>query len=158
VNVLEEIYFATGNPGKLRAVQALLPLPVHQVELDLPELQALDAREVVEAKARDAYRRLDKPVLVQDTALHIEAWGGLPGALITWFLQTVGNEGICRMMQGWEDRAAVAVSALGFYDGRAFRCFAGETAGRIVGWPRGEHGFGWTRSLSRTDLARRLPR
>jgi len=88
--VLTEVHFATGNLGKLRAVQDLLPIPVHQVELDLPELQALDARDVVEAKARDAYRRLAKPVLVQDTALHIQAWGGLPGALITWFLQTVG--------------------------------------------------------------------
>lgn len=141
--VLDEIYFATGNAGKLRAVQAMLPIPVHQVVLDLPELQALDARAVIEAKARDAYRQLGKPVLVEDTALHVEAWGGLPGALITWFLQTVGNEGICRMMQGWENRAAVAVSAVGFSDGSAFHCFTGEIAGRIVEQPRGEHGFGW---------------
>ena len=141
--MLSEIHFTTGNPGKLQAVQALLPIPVHQVVLDLPEIQALDARAVIEAKARDAYRQLNKPVLVQDTALHIEAWGGLPGALITWFLQTVGNEGICRMMRDWEDRAAVAVSAIGFYDGTAFRCFTGETVGRIVDWPRGKNGFGW---------------
>ena len=38
---------------------------------------------------------------------------------------------------------AVAVSAVGFYDGTAFHSFAGEVAGRIVAWPRGEHGFGW---------------
>jgi non-canonical purine NTP pyrophosphatase (RdgB/HAM1 family) len=141
--VLTEIHFATGNAGKLQAVQAMLPIPVHQVVLDLPELQSLHAREVIETKARDAYHQLGKPVLVQDTALHVEAWGGLPGALITWFLQTVGNEGICRMMRDWENRAAVAVSAVGFYDGTAFGCFTGEITGRIVDWPRGEHGFGW---------------
>ena len=129
--MLKEIHFATGNTGKLQAVQALLPIPVRQVTLDLPEVQALDARAVIEAKARDAYRQLGKPVLVEDTALHVEAWGGLPGALITWFLQTVGNEGICRMMRDWENRAAVAVSAVGFYDGTAFHSFAGEVAGRI---------------------------
>ena len=140
---MQEIHFATGNADKFRLVSGLLPIPVRQVVLDLPERQALDAREVIEAKARDAYRQLGKPVLVEDTALHIEAWGGLPGALITWFLQTVGNEGLCRMMRDWENRAAVAVSAVGFYDGMAFRCFAGEIAGRIVERPRGEHGFGW---------------
>lgn len=121
----------------------MLPIPVRQVVLDLPDVQALDAREVIEAKARDAYRLSGRPVLVEDTALHVEAWGGLPGALIAWFLQTVGNEGICRMMRGWENRAAVAVSAVGFFDGTAFHCFAGEVAGRIVEQPRGEHGFGW---------------
>ena len=141
--MMHEIHFATGNADKFRLVSSLLPMPVHQVVLDLPERQALDAREVIEAKARDAYRQLGKPVLVQDTALHVEAWGGLPGALIVWFLQTVGNEGICRMMRGWENRSAVAVFAVGFYDGMAFRCFTSEIAGRIVDGPRGEHGFGW---------------
>jgi non-canonical purine NTP pyrophosphatase (RdgB/HAM1 family) len=140
---VHEIHFATGNADKLRLVQALLPIPVRQVALDLPEVQALDARHVIEAKAREAYRQLNRPVLVQDTALHFAAWNGLPGALVAWFLQAVGNEGICRMMAGWEDRSATAVSAVGFYDGTAFHCFAGETAGRIVAWPRGEHGFGW---------------
>jgi non-canonical purine NTP pyrophosphatase (RdgB/HAM1 family) len=144
---MHEIHFATGNADKFRLVSGLLPISVRQVVLDLPERQALDAREVIEAKARDAYRQLGKPVLVQDTALHVEAWGGLPGALVAWFLQTVGNEGICRMMRGWEngsaDRAAVAVFAVGFYDGTAFRCFTSEIAGQIVDGPRGEGGFGW---------------
>ena len=141
--MLTEIYFATGNTGKLQAVQALLPIPVHQIELDLPEIQALKATDVIEAKARAAYDQLGKPVLVEDTALHVEAWNGLPGALITWFLQTVGNVGLCRMMRDWENRAAVAVSAIGFYDGTAFHCFTGEISGRIVEKPRGENGFGW---------------
>jgi len=46
-------------------------------------------------------------------------------------------------MRDWENCAAVALSAIGFYDGMAFRCFAGEVAGRIVDWPRGKSGFGW---------------
>ena len=140
---MHEIHFATGNADKFRLVSSLLSIPVRQVMLDLPERQALDAREVIEAKARDAYRQVGKPVLVQDTALHVEAWGGLPGALVAWFLQTVGNEGICRMMRDWENRAAVALFAVGFYDGTAFRCFTSEIAGRIVDRPRGKGGFGW---------------
>ena len=41
-------------------------------------------------KAADAYALFRRPVLVDDTGLAIRAWNGLPGALIAWFLDTVG--------------------------------------------------------------------
>jgi non-canonical purine NTP pyrophosphatase (RdgB/HAM1 family) len=141
--MLKEIHFATGNPGKLEELQDILPLPVHQIDLDLPEVQALAVADVVEAKAREAYRQTDGPVLIEDTGLHFEAWDGLPGALIKWFLKTVGNAGLCQMMEGWENRAATAITILGFFDGNAFHSFAGEIKGRIVETPRGDGGFGW---------------
>jgi non-canonical purine NTP pyrophosphatase (RdgB/HAM1 family) len=140
---MKEIYFATGNPGKLRELQDMLPVPVHQIELDLSEVQALAIEAVVEAKAREAYRQTSRPVLVEDTGLHFEAWGGLPGALVKWFLKTVGNEGICRMMQSWDNRSAVARTILGFFDGEIFHSSTGETVGHIVETPRGDSGFGW---------------
>ena len=34
------------------------------------------------------------PVLVDDTGLSIQAWNGLPGAIVVWFLRTVGPQGI----------------------------------------------------------------
>lgn len=141
--MLKEIHFATGNPGKLKELQDILPIPVYQIDLDLPEVQALAAEDVVEAKAREAYRQTGRPVLVEDTGLHFQAWDGLPGALIKWFLKTVGNEGLCRMLQGWENRAAAAATILGFFDGNEFHSFAGEIKGRIVDMPRGDSGFGW---------------
>lgn len=141
--MLKEIHFATGNPGKLKELQDILPLPVHQIDLDLPEVQALAVDDIVEAKAREAYRQTGYPVLIEDTGLHFEAWGGLPGALIKWFLKTVGNAGLCRMMAGWENHAATAVTILGFFDGNAFHGFAGEIEGHIVEMPRGDSGFGW---------------
>jgi XTP/dITP diphosphohydrolase len=47
-----------------------------------------------DAQRPSAYAKLRRPVLVDDTGLVLNAWNGLPGALIAWFLRSVGVEGI----------------------------------------------------------------
>jgi XTP/dITP diphosphohydrolase len=138
-----EILLATSNEHKAKAVQSMLGRPVQHINIDLPEIQALDVRQVIEHKAREAYLRVGKPVLVEDTSLAVHAWNGLPGALIRWFLETVGNEGICKMLAGYEQVEATAETCLGYFDGEAFVCFSGLVEGWIARQPRGQNGFGW---------------
>jgi non-canonical purine NTP pyrophosphatase (RdgB/HAM1 family) len=138
-----EILIATGNANKVREIQALLNRPVRQISLDLPELQAIEVEEVIRHKARAAYQATGQPVLVEDTGLFIHAWGGLPGALIRWFDVTVGNAGICRMLDGFADRSALARTCLGLCDGQRELVFTGEIEGSIAAEPRGTGGFGW---------------
>ena len=47
-------------------------------KIDLDEIQSLDLREIVEHKVRQAYEKIKKPVLVEDTSLRFEALGKLP--------------------------------------------------------------------------------
>lgn len=138
-----DILFATGNPHKVAQVAAVLKRPVVQKEVDLPEVQAVEVREVIEEKAKTAYRIVGQPILVEDTSLSFNAWNGLPGALIKWFLSTVENEGICKMLSAFEDKSATAVTCLGYFDGSEFHLFSGQVQGEIVPKPRGNKGFGW---------------
>ncbi len=138
-----EILLATSNPHKAQSIQALLARPVAHMTIDLPEIQAVDVTAVIAAKARAAYALVGKPVLVEDTGLTIHAWQGLPGALIRWFLDTVGNDGICTMLESYTDVAATAETCIGFFDGVALYTFAGTVVGQIARHPRGTHGFGW---------------
>jgi XTP/dITP diphosphohydrolase len=119
--------------------------PVEQRSLELPEPQALDPAEIVEAKARAAFERLSVPVLVEDSGLAIAAWGGFPGALVKWMEKTVGLEGIARMLDPFPDRSATAVCVIASFDGRRLRTARGETRGAIAAAPRGKRGFGWDR-------------
>jgi non-canonical purine NTP pyrophosphatase (RdgB/HAM1 family) len=138
-----EILLATSNEHKARAIQALLGRPVQHLKLDLAEIQAIDVKEVIEHKAREAYRLAGRPVLVEDTSLSFHAWNGLPGALIRWFVETVGNEGICQMLVSYEQLDATAETCLGYFDGQAFVAFSGVIDGQIARSPRGAGGFGW---------------
>ena len=137
------LLFVSSNPGKVREVEAILGAPVEQLALDLPEIQALDVAEVVRAKARTAFAEAGRPVVVEDTGLSIDALNGLPGALVRWFLMTIGPAGICALIPPGAERGALARSAVALCGGERVEVLVGETRGVIVAAPRGEGGFGW---------------
>ena len=93
--------FVTTNEHKRREVQQILGVALGRADLDLPEVQAIDPAEVAAEKARAAREALgdtDLPVLVEDSGLMVDAWGGFPGALTKWVMKSVGNEGLLRML------------------------------------------------------------
>src|SRR6266702_3666000 len=95
--------------------------------LDLPEPQALDPAEVVEAKARAAYAKLARPIVVEDSGLEIHAWGRFPGALVKWLERTAGVEAIVRMLDKFSERGATATCALAYFDGVHLTTARGES-------------------------------
>jgi len=136
-------FFATKNENKLREVNEILGRNLEQISVELFEPQGVDVETVVREKAEDAFHKAGKFVLVEDTGLEFAAWNGLPGALVKWFLDTVGNEGILKMLAGETNRKAVAKTAVGFFDGAQARVFVGEISGTIQEAIRGTGGFGW---------------
>ncbi len=140
---MSDLIFVTGSQYKVLELERILGRNIIKKELDLPEIQSLSVERVVGEKARFAYQAVGHiPVIVEDTGLFINCWNGLPGALIRWFIETVGPEGICRMLNGFADRTASAQSVIAKYDG-SLSVYSGEVRGQIALSPRGTHGFGW---------------
>ncbi len=137
------VTFVTGNPGKACEAQRILGVSLKQVFLDLEEIQEIAVEPVVRKKVLQAHAVLREPVLVEDTGFCIQAWNGLPGALIKWFLKTLGTRGICRLMQGEKDRRVTAVTCFGYHNGSDYQSFVGEVVGVIPQAPCGMGGFGW---------------
>lgn len=140
---LDDLVFVTSNAGKLREAEAVLGRVLDHCDLDLPEIQSLDLREVVRDKAGRAARRLGRPVLVEDTGLELAGLGGFPGPLVRWVLASVGAEGIARMAQAFGDPGATARCLLCAADGEAEVFGEGVVVGSIAERPRGRGGFGW---------------
>lgn len=136
-------FFATKNENKLREAGEILGRSLEQISVELFEPQGVKVEDVVREKAEDAFHKTGKFVLVEDTGLEFVAWNGLPGALIKWFLDTTGNEGILKMLSGETNRNAIAKTAVGFFDGAQARVFVGEISGTIPATVRGTGGFGW---------------
>ncbi len=137
------ITFVTSNKGKAEEISRQSHLPIEAVALDLYEVQSLDVREVIEAKAREAYRLIGSPVIVDDASVAIHELGGLPGALVRWFIKGVGNEGICRFADQSLTRRATAGVGIGYFDGETFAPFISEVEGTISDHPTGDGGYGW---------------
>lgn len=146
---MKDLVFITGNQAKADYLAKWLGHPVEHQKVDLDEIQSLDITEVIEHKAKAAYAIVKRPVLVEDVGLACSAFGGkLPGTLIKWFLTEVGNEGILKMLDGFEDRTAFTTIAYGIYDGAELHVFTARTDGRIASEPRTGDKDGWQGSLS----------
>jgi inosine triphosphate pyrophosphatase len=139
--VLQEVFFVTGNSHKLQEVEAILG-PMRHVDLDLPELQELEPRKVVIAKAQAALAQGYSPVLIEDTSLSLDALNGLPGPLIKWFLKALGGEGVYHLAASKSDCRAEVRTIFGLALGpQTFIYGEGMVRGDVVS-PRGG-GFGW---------------
>ncbi len=137
------IYFVTSNTFKFREVERVLGPGLVMKKLDVPEIQAMEVKDVVEDKARRAYGILKKPLIVEDTGLYVRSLNGFPGAFARWFFDTVGNERLCRMLKNFKDRSAYSETCICFYDGKRSMVFSGRGYGEIVKKPRGHEGWGY---------------
>lgn len=135
------IFFLTGNKGKLEEAMAIIP-EIQGKEIDLEEIQELDVKKIIENKLELAAKQLTGNLIVDDTSLYITALNGLPGPLIKWFMKTVGNEGLIKMAKAFGDNQAEARTWIGYYSNGKTEFFEGVMKGRIVD-SRGENGFGW---------------
>ena len=133
----------TGNPGKLAEAGRILGAPVDSLDLDLPEIQSLDLRAVLDAKADEAWRRVGRPLVVEEAGLELAALDGFPGPLVKWMLDAAGPEGLARTALALGDPRATARCLLLYTDGERRIVGEGVTTGTLVLPPRGGHGFGW---------------
>jgi len=136
------IYFITGNKSKFAEGKSVLP-ELEQFEIDLPEIQEFDARLIIKAKLREAFQHHQGEFIVEDTSLYLECLNGLPGPLIKWFLQTIGNTGLADLVDRFKNSKATARTLIGYAkSSNEVYFFEGKIDGHIVS-PQGEAGFGW---------------
>jgi non-canonical purine NTP pyrophosphatase (RdgB/HAM1 family) len=147
-DALISLTFVTSNAGKAREVAVFLGREVAVRDVEIPEMQSLDFAEVARAKAIVAARALGVPVLVEDSGLAVNVWGGFPGPLTKWItMGAAGYDAFAKMLDGFTDRSADAVSVLAVArPGQASHDVVvaeGRVRGSIALHPRGPNGFGW---------------
>jgi non-canonical purine NTP pyrophosphatase (RdgB/HAM1 family) len=138
-----ELVLVTGNPHKAAEARRIVGPSLGVEDVELPEIQSLDPREVLRAKAREAWTRLGRALVVEETSLELRALGGFPGPLVKWMLAAAGPEGIARCAQGLSDPTATARCLVLYYDGAREVVGEGLETGRLVLPARGSTGFGW---------------
>ena len=129
---MNKLTFITGNAAKAQYLADYFSLPVEHVKLDLKEIQSLDTTEVAIDKAKRAYDIVQGPVLVEDVSLVFVALKKLPGPLIKWFYETLGNEGLCDLIDKLGDREAVSQVVFALCDEDGVHTFEDTQAGTIA--------------------------
>lgn len=141
---MKQFTFVTGNEKKAAYLSKLLGLPVEHHRVHIDEIQNTDVAQLVAHKAKQAYKILGEPVLVEDQSLQFNALGSLPGPFIKFFIEEKdGLEICCRMLDGFTDRCAYAECTFGYYDGKELTLFTSGLQGTVPDKPRGSGGYGW---------------
>ena len=140
---LPDFVLVTSNVGKRREAEEILGRSIEVVSVDLPEVQSLDLLEVLRCKADEAWSRLERPLVVEETGLELTSLNGFPGPLVKWMLEAVGPEGIAQVGLSLGSPGVRAVCSILYRDALGDVVASGATSGSLVLPPRGGEGFGW---------------
>lgn len=146
------ITFASTNQSKYNEVRSIL-LNRHGIAVDffqaeLIEIQSDSLEDIAKEKAKSAFvkklggraeeeeeeeeKRMNKPVIVEDDGLFIEALNGFPGQYSSHVFKTIGNAGILKLLEDLDNRSAFFRSLIAYYDGKDLLIFEGKVDGKII--------------------------
>jgi len=128
------IYFVTGNKSKfLEAKSIAKPAGVEliQKDIELIESNSQKQKEIVLEKARQAYKKIKKPVIVDDTALYFHAYKNFPGTLTKDLIQRIGQRGIKNLLNGL-NKTAHFQTLVCYKDKKTWKIFSGTWKGKII--------------------------
>ena len=80
----------------------------------------------------EAYKLVNKPCISLDCGFWIDALNGFPRAFVNFALETIGLDGILKLMEGKENRKCRFTECLSYYDGKELYQFMGKHEGTLA--------------------------
>lgn len=139
---MKTIYFATTNKAKIKTLnEDLLGLniKIEPIKIDLPEPRSDETEHIASEKVLFAYGIIKKPVIAQDGGFYIDSLNGFPKAFVNFAIETIGIEGILKLLHG-KERYCEFRDTLAFFDGKMKKpkLFTSISRGRISDRPFGK--------------------
>ena len=129
---MEEVIFVTHNKGKIASAKKHLKEVNFKIyEYELEEPRSDDIKYISEYKVREAYKLVNKPCISLDCGFWIDELDGFPRAFVNFALDTIGIEGILKLMEGKENRKCRFTECLSYYDGKELHQFMGRHEGTL---------------------------
>jgi XTP/dITP diphosphohydrolase len=143
---MENITFASTNQNKFLEVQSILStrnLLVDFSQIPLVEIQSDSLEEIAREKAKTAFAKVGRQVIVEDDGLFIDSLAGFPGQYSSFVFKTIGNDGILKLLAGSTKRSAYFHSLIAFYNGITLSISEGRVDGIISDRITEDSGWGF---------------
>lgn len=128
----KEIVFVTHNTGKIKSAEKYfknLKFMTYKYELDEPRSD--DIQEIAKSKVEQAYKIVNRPCIALDTDFRIDELNGFPRAFVNFSLDTIGIDGILKLMENTENRSCAFNECLAYHDGNEIHYFYGKHPGNL---------------------------
>ena len=109
-----DVFFASSNVHKYEEAEKILSefgIKLDFYQTNLVEIQDDSLSKIALQKALDAYDKCKKPVIVEDDGLFIDSLSGFPGPYSSYIFNTIGNNGILKLIGDNRDAQFVAIIA-----------------------------------------------
>ena len=140
------INYVTGSEYKvfmMRLFMKKFNIEVNQIKMYVPEIQETEVEKVAAFSSAYAFDKLQIPVMKNDSGLYIPALNNFPAAYTHFAEDSLGEDGILKLMEGKQDRSAYWLEALAFTDKDGTKIFTCKTPGRITYEKSGNGGWGY---------------
>ena len=137
-----DVLFVSSNKNKFYEAKNILSknkINLGFFKSKLQEIQANSLKEIAAQKADEAYRRIHKPLIIEDAGLFIDSLNGFPGPFSSYVFKTIGNSGILHLVK--TNRKAKFQSVVAYCDNKyGVVLFDAKVDGKIS---KNSRGKGW---------------
>jgi len=117
---------------------------LEHIKTTYPEIQADTLEETIAPGLKWLMERYNRPIMIDDSGLFVDALKGFPGVYSSYVFRTVGCDGILRLMEGVRNRSAKFECCIGFLvPGKEPHMSKGVAKGSIAEKKAGTAGFGY---------------
>ena len=109
-----DIFFASSNVHKYEEAEKILSefgIRLGFFQTELVEIQDDLLSKIALQKSLNAYEKCKKPVIIEDDGLFIDSLSGFPGPYSSYIFNTIGNNGILKLIGDNRDAQFVAIIA-----------------------------------------------
>lgn len=129
---MEQIVFVTHNKGKIASANKRFEGVNFKVfEYDLEEPRSDDIKYISKYKVMEAYKLVKQPCISLDCGFWIDELNGFPRAFVNYSLDTIGINGILKLMEDKDNRNCRFTECLSYYDGKEIHQFMGKHEGTL---------------------------
>ncbi|MDH3764274.1 MAG: RdgB/HAM1 family non-canonical purine NTP pyrophosphatase [Nitrosopumilus sp.] len=136
-----DLFFVSSNTDKYNEAKKILNffgIDLGFLKYNLEEIQSNSLKDIALKKAKQAFLKCKKPVIIEDDGLFINSLDGFPGPYSSYVFKTIGNKGILNLLN--YNRKANFVSIITYCDKKTLQSFYGKLDGTIS---KSQKGNGW---------------
>lgn len=128
------LYFVSTNKHKFYEIKQILAkhgITLKWHKLELKEEKNATLEKIAKSKAKQAYRKIKKPLIVEDTGIFFDGLTEFPGANAKRIYEKIGYAGLLRFAS-MKSGKAYFKTVICFTDGKRHILFSGKLRGKIT--------------------------
>lgn len=135
------LYYITGNKNKVINANIVLKeygITLTARELPLVEIQTDSLKEIALYKAKQAFAKIKKPLVVNDTGWEFESLHGFPGVYMQYINKWFTAQDYLSLMNAYTNRKVILKQAVCYIDHQQTKVFFYKLEGTIGKSPKGK--------------------